>query len=81
MPRGVAKPSQPSLAKSTQNRKAAVLVIETIGFLVMPCSFCESRGLPCKMAKGYQKCKECTRRGRSCDGNGISLVAGMVPFS
>lgn len=80
MPRGVTKPSQPTVAKSTRNRKAAVLVIETIGVIVMPCSFCESRGLSCKMARGYQKCKECTRRGRSCDGNGISLAAGMISF-
>lgn len=78
MPRGVAKQSQqsPAIKKSTKNRKAAVLVIETIGFLVMPCSYCEANKLPCKMASGYERCKECTRRGRTCDGNGISLADG-----
>lgn len=28
------------------------------------------------MKEGHSKCAECTRRGRPCDGQGISLVAG-----
>lgn len=76
MPRGVSKQRSSVPKSSTDYRKAAIIVIETIGVLVMPCSFCDSRGLPCKMATGYNKCLECTRRGRTCDGNGISLAAG-----
>lgn len=76
MPRGVSKQRSSVPKSSTDYRKAAIIVIETIGVLVMPCSFCDSRNLPCKMAPGYNKCLECTRRGRTCDGNGISLAAG-----
>lgn len=78
MPKGIAKRSQqsPATSKSAKSRIAASLVIDTIGVVVMPCSRCESLGISCKMAKGRDKCAECTRRGRPCDGNGISLAAG-----
>jgi hypothetical protein len=76
MPRGVSKRRSVVPRSSTDYRKAALVVIDTIGVLVMPCSFCDTRGLSCKMAPGYQKCLECTRRGQTCDGNGISLAAG-----
>jgi hypothetical protein len=83
MPRGVTKQRSTTQKSSTDYRKAAFVVIDTIGVLVMPCSFCEQKGFPCKMATGYNKCKECTRRGRTCDGNGISLAAGVkrIDFS
>ncbi|EHK21299.1 uncharacterized protein TRIVIDRAFT_152685 [Trichoderma virens Gv29-8] len=76
MPRGVAKQSQqsPTIKKSSKNRKAAVLVIKTIGFLVMPYSYCKTNKLPYKMAPGYKRYKECMRRSRTYDRNGISLA-------
>ncbi|PTB49361.1 hypothetical protein M431DRAFT_65810, partial [Trichoderma harzianum CBS 226.95] len=77
IPRGVAKQQLSVEKKSTKNRKAAVLVIKTIGIIVIPYSYCKAKNLPCKIAKGYNRCKEYTRRRRSYDRNRISLAAAQ----
>lgn len=61
---------------SSDRRNAQVLLIDTLGFETMPCSFCQQRGMRCMMVTGVSRCRECTRRGRSCDGSGISVAAG-----
>ncbi|KAI0388215.1 hypothetical protein F5Y17DRAFT_453661 [Xylariaceae sp. FL0594] len=40
----------------------------------MPCSYCSSRQLSCLMVEDVSRCQECVRRGRSCDGSGVSLA-------
>jgi hypothetical protein len=61
---------------STSRRQALALLIESIGFEVMPCSFCQSRRLKCRMIERTSKCAECTRRGKACDASGVSISAG-----
>lgn len=63
-----------SKASSTDRRNAQVLLIDTFGFETMPCSFCTKRGTRCMMVSGVSRCRECTRRGRSCDGSGVSVA-------
>ena len=46
--------------------------------MVVPCSFCEPLSLPCKMAEGVSRCSECVRRGRSCDGSGVTVTAAQT---
>ena len=36
---------------------------------MMPCSRCFERELFCVFCEGSDKCSECTRRGRTCDGS------------
>lgn len=61
----------------TARRKARAALIFSEGYVVMPCSFCSAKGLQCVMKEGHKNCSECTRRGRSCDGKGVSLSEGM----
>ena len=55
-------------SKKTEERHRLVALIDSFGVDIMPCSFCESRHLRCQMMEGVSRCKECVRRGRSCDG-------------
>ena len=64
---------QKSKRSKTEQRLALVAAIDEFGFDVMPCSFCHSRKLACKMMDGVSRCKECVRRGRSCDGTGVPV--------
>ena len=59
----------------TEQRIALAALIDRIGFEAMPCSSCSRHGWKCIMAEGRPRCKECVRRGRSCDGSGVSVVA------
>ncbi|KAL2196648.1 hypothetical protein P885DRAFT_37161 [Corynascus similis CBS 632.67] len=59
-------------SKSSQ-RAALAAAIDELGYEVMPCSFCHSRGLRCKMIERSSRCGECVRRGRSCDGSGVPV--------
>lgn len=72
-----------SRSKKTEQRNVLYALIEETGFEVMPCSFCEAKSLSCKMIDGVSRCSECVRRGRSCDGTGVSVSTGerlRVPF-
>jgi hypothetical protein len=60
----------------TARRKARAALIFSEGYVVMPCSFCSVKSLQCVMKEGHKNCSECTRRGRSCDGKGVSLSEG-----
>lgn len=62
----VEKSRQPS--KKTEERHRLIALIDSFGVEVMPCSFCDTRHLRCQMMEGVSRCKECVRRGRSCDG-------------
>ena len=62
----IEKSRQPS--KKTEERHRLVALIDSFGIDIMPCSFCSDRGLHCRMMEGVSRCKECVRRGRSCDG-------------
>ncbi|PHH84728.1 hypothetical protein CDD83_1482 [Cordyceps sp. RAO-2017] len=64
-----------SRSRKTSERLALASSIEEFGFDVMPCSSCRSRGSACKMMDGVSRCKECVRRGRSCDASGVPLDA------
>ena len=66
---------QKSPSKKTQQRIALAQLIDVQGEEVMPCSFCSSKGWKCQMMVGVSRCKECVRRGRSCDGTGVSISA------
>jgi hypothetical protein len=65
------------VSRKTRERLSLAATIEELGFLVMACSFCKRHGMAdrCKMMDGVTRCKECVRRGRSCDGNGVPLSA------
>lgn len=54
--------------KKTEERHRLLALIEQFGVEVMPCSFCQGRHFRCEMMEGVSRCKECVRRGRSCDG-------------
>jgi hypothetical protein len=60
--------------KSIQRDNLYRLIVAT-GFDVMPCSFCSSRHLKCRMTEEHSRCAECVRRGRSCDAAGVPLVS------
>ncbi|WXC47980.1 hypothetical protein QX201_007695 [Fusarium graminearum] len=62
-------------SKATRNRKARAKVIEEEGYSVMPCNYCSKHKVKCWAKEGYDKCAQCTRRGRPCDGKGMTLVA------
>ena len=55
----------------TKQRYRLAALIEELGFDVMLCLICYKRGWKCRMMEGTSKCKECTRRGRPCDGTGV----------
>jgi hypothetical protein len=57
----------------TQQRFKLFATIEEFGFEVMPCSFCSKKGWKCHMMQDISRCKECVRRGRSCDGSGVAM--------
>ncbi|KAF4456500.1 hypothetical protein F53441_1384 [Fusarium austroafricanum] len=63
-----------SESKATRNRQAQAILIENTGFLIMLCGYYEPRGLKCWAKEGHSKCAQCTRRGRKCDGKGISIL-------
>ncbi|PTB35222.1 hypothetical protein M441DRAFT_62954 [Trichoderma asperellum CBS 433.97] len=73
MPNCVSKP----VFWKIRERLSLAATIEELGFLVMACSFCKCHGMGdrCKMMDGVMRCKECMRRGRSCDGTGVLLSA------
>ncbi|KAF3768497.1 hypothetical protein M406DRAFT_250567, partial [Cryphonectria parasitica EP155] len=45
------------------------------GFEIMPCSFCISKGLECKMMEGTKRYSCCVRWDCSCNGSGIPVNA------
>lgn len=62
----------------TEQRHRLFATIDELGFEVMPCSNCyarQQRGqkVECKMMDGVSRCKECVRRGISCDGSGVPM--------
>ncbi|KAK3896392.1 hypothetical protein C8A05DRAFT_48491 [Staphylotrichum tortipilum] len=62
-------------SSKTIQRATLAATIDELGFEVMPCSFCHSKGLRCKMLERSSRCGECVRRGRSCDGSGVPVSA------
>ncbi|SPJ92831.1 uncharacterized protein FTOL_13796 [Fusarium torulosum] len=42
----------------------------------MLCGYCGPRNLKCWAKEGHKKCAQCTRRGRPCDGKGVTLLKG-----
>ncbi|KAF5697727.1 hypothetical protein FMUND_15314 [Fusarium mundagurra] len=40
----------------------------------MPCIYCAPRGLQCWAKDGHTYCSQCTRRGRKCDGKGVTYL-------
>lgn len=38
----------------------------------MPCTYCFKNNKPCRFLPPATKCSECTRRGRSCDGQSVA---------
>ncbi|KAF4449869.1 hypothetical protein F53441_6918 [Fusarium austroafricanum] len=50
-----------SESKATRNRQAQAILIENTGFLIMPCGYCEPRGLKCWAKEGYSKCAQSDR--------------------
>lgn len=68
----IAKPAngEKKLSKTKQRYRLAAL-IEELGFDVMPYSTCYKRGWKCRIMEGTSKYKECTRRGRPCNGTGV----------
>jgi hypothetical protein len=69
-----------SESKATRNRKAQAILIENTGFLIMPCSYYAPRNLKYWAKEGHKKCAQCTCRGRSCDGKGVTLLEGLFPL-
>ena len=64
---------------SKERREDLFLLIKEFGYVAwMPCTFCERHGWGdrCKVMDGYNRCAECTRRGRSCDVSGTPQSAG-----
>jgi hypothetical protein len=61
--------------KSSSARYRALLAqnIAENGFVVMPCTWCSSQGLTCRMLEKVKRCEACVRRGRSCDGSGVPI--------
>ena len=72
--------SKTRISRKTEQRQALALLIDETGFEAMPCSSCRERGWSCKMTEGHSRCAACVRRGRSCDGTGLSLNSGVLPF-
>lgn len=64
---------KPKRSKSTEKRLALAALIEESGVSVMPCGYCKSHRLHCKMLEGVSRCHECVRRGRSCDNAGAPI--------
>ncbi|KAK8024209.1 hypothetical protein PG993_003996 [Apiospora rasikravindrae] len=71
----VEKSTPRSKSKKTEQRHNLVALLDEFGFEVMPCSLCAEKGWRCTMMEGVSRCKECVRRGRSCDGSGLSVSA------
>jgi hypothetical protein len=65
-----------SSAESARRKRRALLILSE-GYVVMPCSLCKSKSLQCVMKDGHKNCAECTRRGRTCDGKGVSVAEGL----
>lgn len=63
-------------SSSAARRHRLFELIEETGFEVMPCSHCSQKHLRCKMLEGVSRCSECVRRGRACDGSGVSVSSG-----
>jgi len=64
----------------TLQRSALAAAIDELGYEVMPCSFCHSKGTKCKMIERASRCGECVRRGRSCDGSGVPVSSRSCFF-
>jgi hypothetical protein len=65
--------------KSTENRHALLTTISSFGIRIMPCSNCMSCGLTDQYILNPEKsnrCEPCAKAGYSCDGYGLSLLAG-----
>ncbi|AEO54728.1 hypothetical protein MYCTH_64320 [Thermothelomyces thermophilus ATCC 42464] len=58
---------------STYYRASLAQNIAKNGFVVMPCSWCASQGLVCKMIARTKRCEAYVRRGRSYDSSSIPL--------
>ncbi|RFN40978.1 hypothetical protein FIE12Z_13010 [Fusarium flagelliforme] len=58
----------------TARRKRRALLILSEGYVVIPCSYYKSKSAKCVMKEGHKNCSECTRRGRTCDGKGVSVA-------
>jgi len=72
-PRSRKRKESSEKAPSTLRNDRLADSIELFGYDVMPCSFCSSRGLRCRMIERSSKCGECVRRGRSCDATGVAV--------
>jgi hypothetical protein len=65
----------------TQRRLARAKLIASTGYEIMPCSLCVENHTKCMMKDGWKNCSECTRRGRTCDGKGVTLTEGWFARS
>uniref|UniRef100_L7J819 Zn(2)-C6 fungal-type domain-containing protein n=1 Tax=Pyricularia oryzae (strain P131) TaxID=1143193 RepID=L7J819_PYRO1 len=63
--------NRPSSSSLRRERLADNIACE--GFEVMPCAFCSSRGLSCRMIATNSRCSECVRRGRKCDASAVPV--------
>ena len=64
-----------SKLSKTDQRLRFFAFIDEFGVKTMPCSMCEKKGWKCKMVAGIDRYSECVRRGRSCNGSGVSFSA------
>jgi hypothetical protein len=71
----ISKPPKP-VASSTRGYHALSLLIKSIGFEVIPCSFCSSRRLKYRIIERTSKYAEYTRCSRAYDASSISVSAG-----
>ncbi|KAF3763509.1 hypothetical protein M406DRAFT_262808 [Cryphonectria parasitica EP155] len=62
-----------SLSRKSEQRLQLSLTINLQSFEVMPCSFCISKRLECKMIKDIKRCSCCIRWDRFCNSSGIPL--------
>ncbi|KAH8659681.1 hypothetical protein BGZ61DRAFT_499694 [Ilyonectria robusta] len=74
----VTKSKKPAAKRVSQNRHSLQILVEAVGTLAMPCSYCEQRGLVCKISpQSSSRCQSCVRAGESCDGYGLSVAAAQ----
>lgn len=63
--------NRPSSFSLRRERLADNIACE--GFEVMPCAFCSSRGLSCRIIATNSRCSEYVRRGRKCDASAVPV--------
>ncbi|EAQ87656.1 hypothetical protein CHGG_04275 [Chaetomium globosum CBS 148.51] len=66
-------PVEKRQSKSARYRASLAENIEKNGFVVMPCTWCATQNLTCRMLPKVKRCSACVQRGRSCDGSGVPI--------